>query len=247
METSNIWSVRAIITIGLTISSLFVVFLVARKTDDDLLPKQRRAIDRVAIETTGRKTLEADSNQVIEHPPKESAEISKEGVEQFIAFLDELEKENQSDSETTIAGMGDETPLSYEEELRQRFLRIKETARYKAVNDRLNQLTTELQELANSESRSLFWKKFLEYRENTYSALGLTNAEGTQKMRDGELSEDELEYMKEVGRKFEEQASSGEYVEAVKAVQRAVKDLHQERLDLLSMTDEEFLIALGRK
>jgi len=228
------------IGIGLMVS---VVFLGLWKIADKPTSKQGRTSNMADQAARERDVVSA----AIKRPAKEVlSKTPDEDIEEFIAFLDELGKAGDSSEEGDFQKMlavSNETPLSYEEELRQRFNRIKETPEYKAVNSRLNELNWEHTKIVKNPEYQDWRRRYAEYVLNRYSVFGLTLDEGRQKRRGHEFSAEELEYMSEVGQNLERERTAWE--EKFRAAARDRHEWHQKRLELMDMTDEEFRIAIA--
>ncbi len=78
-------------------------------------------------------------------------------------------------------------PLSYEEELKQRYWRVRKTPEYKELNDKLYDLALELESLENLERPA--HDALVKYWKNTYSVFGLTEDEAEL------LSDEQIEFM----------------------------------------------------
>ncbi len=78
-------------------------------------------------------------------------------------------------------------PLSYEEELKQRYWRVRKTPEYKELNDKLYDLALELESLENLERPA--HDALVKYWKNTYSVFGLTEDEAEP------LSDEQIEFM----------------------------------------------------
>lgn len=136
-----------------------------------------------------------------------------------------------------VSPIDDRQPLSYEEELRQRFLRISRTPEFQAVNRRMNELNRAFYDLHPPDELRGEWNL---YQQNPYHFFGATREEALQL----EWSEEDLEFIREEGERLN--AALDGYRIQQEANSRERKALHQQRLDLLDMTEREFKIALGR-
>lgn len=194
----------------------------------------------MAVQTTRKRNV---APAVIKRSSEGTSELSEEEIEEITAFLDEFgEAEDGSPghvAEEVSAEMGGEIPLTYEEEFRQRYIRIKETPEYKAVNERVKELRREHYGLQPS---SEFRERYAEYVLNRYSVFGMTLEEGKSRFRNREFSSEELAYMTEVGEKLEQERT--EIREALQANDRERLEFHQRILELMDMTDEELTIAI---
>lgn len=122
-----------------------------------------------------------------------------------------------------------------EEQLLQKYYRIKETPDYKAIERRYNQLIEELCQLAFLD---MLREQLLEYEQNPFSIIGLTKEEASQR----EWSDKDLEYIKNLGDRLEKQIK--EYEDIAKAIENEKEQLHQKRLELLGMSEEEYNLVI---
>lgn len=128
-------------------------------------------------------------------------------------------------------------PLTYEEELKAHYRRIRETAEYRAIDARMDQLRNEYHEHLKTPELDEQW---LEHERNPFSAFGLTFEEGL----DVEWSQEDWDYMRSVGEQIKQQVETARSRRIENQLER--DRLYQQLLDLLNMTEAEFLIALGR-
>ena len=184
---------------------------------------------------------------------KSSKLPSQADIEAAITALENLDvTENRDESvesagdevspETQVTDSRDQTPLSYEEELKQRYRRIRKTPEYKALYDKIVEVALELEALGNVETPAA--DALVKYMKNTYSVFGLTYDEG-----DGiGLSDEQREFMEQEGKRLEQEAINEGNQGAVlyREIQRQRDELDQQVLDLLGMTEEEVLMILGR-
>jgi RNA polymerase sigma-70 factor (ECF subfamily) len=184
---------------------------------------------------------------------KSSKPPSQADIEAAIAALENLDAtENRDESvesaggevspETQVTDSSDEIPLSYEEELKQRYRRIRKTPEYKALYDKSIDLALELEALGNVETPAEdAWVKFCK---NRYSIFGLTEAEADEIG----LSDEQHEFMTQEGKRLEQDAiNEREQRAALYRENRSQRaELDQQVLDLLGMTREEVLMILGR-
>ncbi len=182
---------------------------------------------------------------------KKGTRASQEDVDGFLAFLKEptpTEEPVEESPSTPSAETKHETPLTgeakltYEEELRQRFLRISQTPEYKQINDRRNELTMEAYELGPP---AWLQQAIYEYDHNPFCVFGVSKEEGFEMLVFGELAQEDLAYMREVRQQLDQLAH--EYTAPLLANQRERAELAQQRRELLDMTEDEIRIALGRK
>ena len=142
-----------------------------------------------------------------------------------------------------LTDSGDETPLSYEEELKQRYWRIRKTPEYQELNDQVYAVQLELEELGNVDRPADdAWVKFLK---NRYSILGLTEAEADEI----DLSDEQHEFISQEGKKLEEEAIDERnfWNMLYQENRRRRAELDRDILKLLGMTKEEVLMVLGRR
>ena len=150
---------------------------------------------------------------------------------------------DEANSEMLLTDSGDETPLSYEEELKQRYRRIRKTPEYQELNDQVYAVQLELEELGNVDRPADdAWVKFLK---NRYSILGLTEAEADEIG----LSSEQHEFISQEGKRLEEEAiEERNFMKMLYQENRRRRaELDREILKLLGMTKEEVLMVLGRR
>ena len=140
------------------------------------------------METSEQKpaVLAVPGQSTVQSPqsPKSPSEADIEAAITALENLDVTENRDESvesagdavSPETQVTDSRDQTPLSYEEELRQRFVRIKETAEYKEVNGKFNELVMEAYEISGLETPAR--DALNKFDENIYAILGYTEAEG---------------------------------------------------------------------
>jgi hypothetical protein len=184
---------------------------------------------------------------------KSSKPPSQADIEAAIAALENLDAtENRDESvesaggevspETQVTDSRDQTPLSYEEELKQRYRRIRKTPEYKALYDKSVELALELEALENEETPAEdAWVKFCK---NRYSIFGLTEAEADEIG----LSDEQHEFMTQEGKRLEQDAINEREQRAAlyRENERQRDELEQQVYELLGMTKEEVLMILGR-
>ena len=203
------------------------------------------------VNARGESEPEAVTSE--ESTVKSSKLPSQADIEAAIAALENLDvTENRGEGvesaggevspETQVTDSRDETPLSYEEELKQRYRRIRKTPEYKALYEKSIDLALELEALGNEETPAE--DALVKYMKNTYSVFGLTEAEA------GEigLSDEQREFMQQEGKRLEQEAINERNQREVpyREIQRQRDELDQQVLDLLGMTREEVLMILGR-
>lgn len=151
---------------------------------------------------------------------------------------------DEANSEVLLTHSGDETPLSYEEELKQRYWRIRKTPEYQELNDKILIVQLQLEELGNLETPAQ--DAWVKYSKNPYSVFGLTKAEADEIW---DFSEEQIEFMKQEGEKLKrEWADERDLRAALRQENRRQRaELDQQILELLGMTKEEVLMVLGRR
>ena len=185
---------------------------------------------------------------------KSSQPPSEADIEAAITALENLDvTENRDESvesagdevspETQVTDSSDKIPLSYEEELKQRYRRIRKTPEYKELYDKIVEVALELEALGNVETPAE--DALVKYMKNTYSVFGLTYDEGEAIG----LSDEQREFMEQEGKRLEQEAINEGNQGAVlyREIQRQRDELEQQTLDLLGMTEEEVLMILGRR
>ena len=150
---------------------------------------------------------------------------------------------DEANSETLLMDSNDETRLSYEEELKQRYHRIRRTPEYQELNAQVYAVQIELEELGNLDRPADdAWVKFLK---NRYSILGLTEAEADEI----DLSDEQHEFISQEGKRLEEEAiEERDFMQMLYQENRRRRaELDRDILKLLGMTKEEVLMVLGRR
>ena len=192
------------------------------------------------LEVPGRSTIQSPK------PPSEA------DIEAAITALENLDVTENRDAsvesagdevspETQVTDSSDKIPLSYEEELRQRFLRVRETPEYKAYLDKYHELMMEHYEIAKREKPAT--TAMLAFTKNPYSIFGYTKAEGSKM----EWSDEEYEIIRQEKRRLDQEwkKERDERKAEYRANQYARDGLRQHKLKLLGMTQEEYYIATG--
>ena len=184
---------------------------------------------------------------------KSSQPPSEADIEAAITALENLDvTENRDESvesagdevspETQVTDSRDQTPLSYEEELKQRYRRIRKTPEYQELNAKVYAVQFELEALENLETPAEdAWVKFLK---NRYSVFGLTEAEADEIG----LSDEQHEFMTQEGKRLEQEAiiERNQRAALYRENRHQRAELDQQIYELLGMTREEVLMILGR-
>ena len=210
-------------------------------------------IDEAEVRTPDQKreaVFESARQSTVQSPQSPS----EADIEKAIAALESLgpleatehrDEEGESlgdelNPDTPVINSSDETPLSYEEALRQRYVRVRETAEYKEVNGKFNDLVMEAYEISGLETPAQ--DALREFSENIYAILGYTEAEGDAR----QLSDEENEIIRLERTRLKEEAEAERVLQSKLRSENwlARKELHQQRLELMGMTDEEFRIAI---
>ena len=184
---------------------------------------------------------------------KSSKLPSQADIEAAIAALENLDAtENRDESvesaggevspETQVTDSSDEIPLSYEEELKQRYRRIRKTPEYKALYDKSVELALELEALGHVETPAE--DALVKHMKNTFSVFGLTAVEADQIT----FSDEQLEFMEQEGKRFQQEAINerNQRMLPYRENERQRDELEQQIYELLGMTREEVLMILGR-
>ena len=183
-----------------------------------------------------------------------SSEPTRSDIEMTISTFENLDAMESRDggleiysdvanSEMLLMDSSDETPLGYEEELKQRHKRIRKTPEYQELNAQVYIVQLELEELGNLDRPADdAWVKFLK---NRYSILGLTEAEADEI----DLSDEQHEFISQEGKKLEQEAiEERNFLDMLYQENRRQRaELDREILKLLGMTKEEVLMVLGRR
>jgi hypothetical protein len=184
---------------------------------------------------------------------KSSKPPSQADIEAAITALENLDvTENRDESvesaggevspETQVTDSRDQTPLSYEEELKQRYRRIRKTPEYKALYDKSVELALELEALGHVETPAE--DALVKHMKNTFSVFGLTAVEADQIT----FSDEQLEFMEQEGKRFQQEAINerNQRMLPYRENERQRDELEQQVYELLGMTKEEVLMILGR-
>ena len=184
-----------------------------------------------------------------------SSEPTRSDIEMTISTFENLDAmesrdgglENYSDvanSEMLLMDSGDETPLSYEEELKQRYRRIRKTPEYQELNDQILIVQLELEALGNLETPAQ--DAWVKYSKNPHSVFGLTEAEADEIW---DFSEEQIEFMRQEGERLKREwlVERDQRAALRQENRRQRAELDQKMLELLGMTQEEVLMVLGRK
>ena len=209
---------------------------------------------RQIFDTPEIKTPEQKRETIFESPRPSTVQSpqppSEADIEKAIAALESLDATerpgadaespcNEANPEMQVEDNSHQAPLSYEAELRQRYLRIKETPEYKAYLDKYHEWLVKHYELINLETPAT--DAYVAFQRNPYSILGYTKAEG----REIELSDEEREIIKEARRRLtqEWEQEKSEHKAMIRSSDLEQDELRQQELELLGMTKEEYYIA----
>ena len=180
-----------------------------------------RVIDKPEMKTTEMGIPDQKRETVLESPGQSTLQSSKlpseAEIEAAIAALENLdatERRNKgiessgdaANSETLFTDYSDETPLSYEEERKQRRERIRNSPEFKAIKEKSRLHAMEWNAWGDVERPAK--DAYHEYMRNPYSVFGLTKDEGFET----ELSDEELEFMRHEGERLRQEAET-EYAE----------------------------------
>ncbi len=178
--------------------------------------------------------------KVVKPVRKEIPKATQKDNEEAIAFLDELKRESQPAKpiSTISPAQSEDKPLSYEEELTQRYLRIKKTPEFQALMKE-GEILREKMELAFTPEWLV--RESCAFFENEYSILGMTREEGMRKMRKGQLSQEQLDIMRETRLRYMDEVE--EYQKRQMVIKEDMRIVLNKQLDLLGMTWHEFVLA----
>jgi len=171
---------------------------------------------------------------------KDTPKTTQKDYEETIAFLDKLKTESQPTKpiSTISTTQSEDEPLSYEEELTQRYLRIKKTPEFQALMKESRALIEKM-ELAFTPEWLV--KESCAFFENEYSILGMTREEGMKKMRKGQLSQEQLDLMREIRLRYMGEVE--EYQKKQMVIKEDMRIVLNKQLDLLGMTWHEFALV----
>ena len=190
-------------------------------------PDQRR---EAVLESPGQSTVQSSK------PP------SQADIETAIAALESLDAterlnervENSGDetnSETLLTDSGNRTPLSYEEERKQREERIRNSPEYKALKAKNIELALEMTEWSTVGTERPAYRAHIAYMRNPFSVFGLTDAEADEI----EWSDEQLEFMREEGKRLrqESEAETAQWKEVWDELLRQQLEMSRQIGDLL--------------
>ena len=218
-----------------------------------------RVIDKSETKTIEMGITEQKQREtVLESPGQSTVQSSKlpseADIEAAIAALENMDTTESRDegvesswdeenSETPLTDSLDKTPLSYEEELKQRYWRIRKSPEYKELNDKIYDVALELESLGNLETPA--HDALVRYWKNTYSVFGLTEAEANER----EWSDEQIKFMHQEGERFKQEwIIERDQMDVVyREKERQRDELYQRGYELLGMTQEEVLTVLGRR
>lgn len=218
-----------------------------------------RVIDKPEMKTTEMEIPEQKQRETVLETPEQSTVQSlklpsKADIEAAIAALENMDTTENRDegvesywdeenSETPLTDSLDKTPLSYEEELKQRYWRIRKTPEYKELNDKLYDMALELESLGNLETPA--HDALTKYWKNTYSVFGLTEAEANER----EWSDEQIEFMHQEGERLKQEwiIERDQLAALYEENERQTDELRQQIYELLGMTHEEVSMVLGRR
>ena len=218
-----------------------------------------RVIDKPEMKTTEVQIPEQKQRETVLETPEQSKVQSlklpsKADIEAAIAALENMDTTERRDegvenswdeenSETSLTDSLDETPLSYDEELKQRYWRIRKTPEYKELNDKLYDMALELESLENLERPA--HDALTKYWKNTYSVFGLTEAEAENR----EFAEEQIAFMHQEGERLKQEwiIERDQLAALYEENERQTDELRQQIYELLGMTHEEVSMVLGRR
>ena len=215
-----------------------------------------RVIDKPETKTIGMGITEQQQREtVLETPGQPTVQgpnlPSAAEIEAAIVALENLDKAespyewvevngNETNYETQVVDSGTKALLSFEEELAQRYLRISETPEYQEANYEFSYFPMlDLDTLDTSAQDALE-----EHDRNPYAMFGYTQDEYDSGM---DLPSEEYEILIAEGKRLRQEvdAEMERNASIINEYNRKQAELHQRRLDVLGMTNEEFEIALG--
>ena len=219
-----------------------------------------RVIDKPEMKTTEMGIPDQKRETVLESPGQSTLQSSKlpseADIEAAIAALENMDTRESLDEwvEGAVAGAGDDaksdemqvtdsrnkTALSYEEELAQRYLRISETPEWKEANHAFGYFPMlDLDTLDTSARDALD-----EHDRNPYAMFGYTQEEYDSGM---DLPAEEYNMLIAEGTRLQQEVDAERERNAsiIDEYNRKQAELHQRRLDVLGMTNDEFEIAVA--
>lgn len=175
----------------------------------------------------------------IETESQASAPIPERNIDEAMNFLDMLDISDYVPldiyAQNISANVNNKKSVVRDEQLLQKYHRIRITPEYKDIESKYNRLMAELYKLP---SLDILREQLLEYEENPYSVFGLTKEEGEQRS----WSDSDLQYIQDAKSKLEQQLK--EYEDIAKTVEDEKDRLQQKRLELLGMTEEEYTLVI---
>ena len=200
-----------------------------------------------------REGVMGDPGQSTVLSPEPASEVDIEtAISSTFENLDATESRNgriesygdEANSETLLMDSSDETSLGYQEELKQRYRRIRKTPEYQELNDQILIVQLELEALGNLETPAQ--DAWVKYSKNPHSVFGLTEAEADEIW---DFSEEQIEFMRQEGERLKREwlVERDQRAALRQENRRQRAELDQKMLELLGMTQEEVLMVLGRK
>ena len=168
------------------------------------------------------KIPEQEREEVFESPRQSTVQSpkppSEAEIEKAIAALESLgpleatehhDEEGESlgdetNSETLLTDSGDRTPLSYEEERKQREERIRNSPEYKALKAKNIELALEMTEWSTVGTERPAYRAHIAYMRNPFSVFGMTEVEADEI----EWPDDELKFMREEGKRLRQESEA---------------------------------------
>ena len=207
-----------------------------------------RVIDKSEMKTTEIQIPEQQQREAVLETPEQSTVQSlklpsKADIEAAIAALENMDTTESRDegvesswesswdeenSETPLTDSLDETPLSYEEKLAQQYFRISKTTEWKEANHAFSYFPM----LTDSDIPTTARKALSAFHKSW-------NNDEFDNLPPERISQ-ELERLKQ-----EADAETERNNRTIREYNRNQADLHQRRLDVLGMTNEEFEIAVA--
>ena len=214
-----------------------------------------RVIDKPEMKTTEMEIPDQKRETVLELPGQSTIHVPKPpsaaDIKAAIAVLENMDTSESRDEGVEGAGddvnavmqvadSGNKTPLSYEEKLAQRYLLISETLEFQEANYEFGYFPMlDLDALDTSARDALE-----EHDRNPYAMFGYTQEEYESGM---DLPAEEYNMVIAEGTRLQQEvdAEMERNASIVNEYNRKQAELHQRRLDVLGMTNEEFEVAIA--
>jgi RNA polymerase sigma factor (sigma-70 family) len=152
-----------------------------------------------------------------------------------VSIVSHKVEDSKIDGNKAISASESKKPLSLKEKLLERIHQMDKNPEFKALNDRVDELSHEAMSLNPPEALR---KQIYEYQQNPWSVFGLTKEEALQR----EWKKEEIEYMRKAGRDLDNEQKK--YEDAIRAKLDERDRVSDQMLAMLGMTEAEWNYAL---